>query len=96
MQRQDALCLFRALSRAQEMAAAGERSAQAVRAEMARVIEHVPTARIEYAAVVEPENLEDADEIAPGVVAALAVRVGDTRLIDNMILNPGTKGGEAP
>ena len=56
----------------------------------------VSTARIDYAALVDPSTLEDADAITPGLVAALAVRIGNTRLIDNMILNPTDKGDTTP
>jgi pantoate--beta-alanine ligase len=40
----------------------------------------------EYVEVVDPDTLESLAEAAPGVVLAVAARLGETRLIDNVIL----------
>ena len=47
-----------------------------------------PLARLEYAAVVEPQNLKPAKRVISGCVALVAARVGAVRLIDNLILGP--------
>jgi len=41
---------------------------------------------IDYASVYDPETLEEVDEIAGEVLFAVAVRIGSTRLIDNIHL----------
>ncbi|MFQ5458894.1 MAG: 4-phosphopantoate--beta-alanine ligase, partial [Myxococcota bacterium] len=78
-----ALSLSRAIARAREMAAAGERSAAAVLAEVRRLIAAFPQNAIDYVAVADPETLEEVAAIRAGTRLLLAVRVGGTRLIDN-------------
>lgn len=46
-----------------------------------------PLARIDYVEAVDSENLRDADELTGGILIALAVFIGKTRLIDNITLN---------
>ena len=46
----------------------------------------VNPAKIDYISIVNPETLEAVPEVQHGDVAALAVRIGKTRLIDNIIL----------
>lgn len=87
-ERKDALCLYRALQRAEAMVKAGERKASVLVTEMTRLISAAPTAKIDYVAVVDPESLAPVDEIDGEAVAALAVWIGATRLIDNAVLTP--------
>jgi pantothenate synthetase len=41
---------------------------------------------VEYCRIVGPETLEDVSDAKPGSLAAVAARVGATRLIDNLLL----------
>ncbi|MBP1743989.1 MAG: panC [Firmicutes bacterium] len=45
-----------------------------------------PMARIDYVEIVDSENLRDADDLKGGILIALAVFIGKTRLIDNIML----------
>jgi pantoate--beta-alanine ligase len=83
-QRRDALALRAALKRAEAAFAAGERDADAYRALLRQADGDGLT--LEYAEVVDPASLAPVLEVAAGTVAALAGRVGNTRLIDNTIL----------
>jgi pantoate--beta-alanine ligase len=88
--RRNALCLWRALTRAREMADAGERRADVVLAEMKRIVQGTPGTKIDYISAVDPEMLEPAATLGRRTLFALAVRVGPARLIDNIILElPG-------
>lgn len=88
-QRRQATCLHRALSAAAERAAAGERDAAALIAGMRQVIEAAGPSQIEYVSIVDPETLTPVERIERVALAALAVRIGATRLIDNIVLSPG-------
>jgi len=87
-QRSEALILHASLRRAEEMIEKGEMSATAIAAEVTRLIQTRPSAKIDYVAVVNAESLADIDSIGRGVpvLVALAVRFGTTRLIDNTII----------
>jgi pantoate--beta-alanine ligase len=85
-ERKEALCLRRALLQARRMARAGEREARKIRAAMRRIVEREPSARIDYLEIVDGEDLRPVRRIEPGAMAALAVFIGKTRLIDNIKL----------
>ena len=86
---QQALCLCEALRHARSRAEAGEASAETLVEEMTEIIRQRDRTRVDYVAIVDPNTLDAKQEVAPGDVALLAVRVGETRLIDNMILLEG-------
>ncbi|MEW6358218.1 MAG: pantoate--beta-alanine ligase [Planctomycetota bacterium] len=85
-ERKQALCLFQALSLGSEMAQSGERDAGKIVAKMKNLITENPLARIDYVTIADPKTLEERRQVRPGDVALVAVRIGKTRLIDNMIL----------
>ncbi len=90
-QRQQALCLSQALRRAGEMVAAGQRDAQAIITAMKEVIERQPQARIDYISIVDNEFLQPISRLDHPALIALAVYLGPTRLIDNIIVDPANK-----
>jgi len=55
---------------------------------MREMIEIADDARIDYVALVDPDTLRPVETIAGPTLAALAVKIEDTRLIDNCILEP--------
>jgi pantoate--beta-alanine ligase len=85
-ERKAALCLFRSLNRAASMVQEGETGAreitEAVRVEIARE----PLALLEYVKLCDTINLTEVDHVRDRALLALAVRIGKTRLIDNIIL----------
>jgi pantoate--beta-alanine ligase len=85
-ERNDAVCLHRALLRGRELIGKGEASAAAVVKAMRGVVEGSPGVRIDYMSVVHPESLQGIEKIDGAVVLAGAVFVGGTRLIDNIIV----------
>jgi len=92
--RQRALVLWKSLQRARQLVAAGQRDAQTVREQMLELIRSAEDARIDYVALVDPETLEPVQTIDKPTLAALAVRIEQTRLIDNCLLEPpGTTSG---
>jgi len=85
-EKKDALCLYKALIKAQTMANAGAKNTKEITAEMEKIINNCKSAKIDYISIVNPETLEAVPEVQHGDVAAMAVRIGKTRLIDNIIL----------
>ena len=90
-QRQDALSLSRSLNKAREMIASGETNSGHVLQRMRRIIEETSSAKLDYAAIVHSETLEDVDNIDREVLVAVAARFGGARLIDNVLVSPPAK-----
>ena len=84
--RQRALVLSRSLARAKELVAEGERRAAVIADEMRQIILTAADARIDYVALVDPRTLQAVEELRGATLAALAVRIENTRLIDNTVL----------
>lgn len=86
-QREQALALVRGLEAARAAASTGERSAEALlargRAAMAAL-----GVEPEYLALVDPATLEPVERLGEPALLAVAARVGETRLIDNFLLEP--------
>jgi pantoate--beta-alanine ligase len=87
-QRESARTLYQSLNKAAESVAAGVTDVERLIRAAADRITARPETLIDYIAVVDPETLETAPRVDRPVLMALAVKVGRTRLIDNMILTP--------
>jgi pantoate--beta-alanine ligase len=85
-ERQAATVLFKALTLAQNLWGKGEGNAERIRQEMTSLISKEPLAKIEYVSIADAETLEELTEIDKPALASLAVRIGKTRLIDNILL----------
>jgi pantoate--beta-alanine ligase len=85
-ERNSALLLSRALKMAQEKTKNGERSANKIRDEIRQIINESPQAKIDYITLCDPENFEEVTDLNGKTLAALAIKVGSARLIDNCIL----------
>jgi len=90
-ERADAPCLVRALELAAGMARGGETQARKIIDAMKDLIGKVKSATIDYVVVADPDTLEPLAKIERRALAAVAVKIGDTRLIDNVIIEPGNK-----
>jgi len=86
-ERKAALVLFRALEKAKKAHQSGETSAQNLLKLVRETLEAEPLARVDYAELVDAETLEPVQAVQRPAVLALAVYLGDTRLIDNLILD---------
>jgi len=86
-ERKAATVLYRALSEGRELIRAGERSVKKVEAAMNRIIWAEPLARLDYLAVADPITLDEVRSVRGRVLLLLAVWIGETRLIDNLIVS---------
>ena len=85
-ERRQALTLHRALKSAQELALHGERHAEALLRAMTGTLRQDAGVRIDYVAVVDPDTLLPLENVRQGALLAVAAYVGNTRLIDNVLL----------
>lgn len=81
--------IHRALVAARALRESGERSAEALRSEMRRVLATEPLASPEYVSVADASTLEELATIDAPALLSTAVRFGSTRLIDNEPLDAG-------
>jgi pantoate--beta-alanine ligase len=85
-ERQAATILFKALNLAQQLWQGGEKDAGKLRKQMTSLIQKEPLAQIDYVSIADAETLEELNLVDRPALASLAVRIGKTRLIDNMPL----------
>jgi pantoate--beta-alanine ligase len=87
-QRNAAASLYRSLRAGSDAVTAGERSVSRIKEMMNSLLsaEELIT-RVDYASVYDPETLDEATEIRGEMLLAIGARLGETRLIDNMLVN---------
>jgi pantoate--beta-alanine ligase len=85
-QRKRALVLHHSLMRIQKLAEAGEREAAKLVAAGREEFAQDTSVRLDYLEVVHPDTLDPVKDISGGALAAVAAFVGNTRLIDNLLL----------
>jgi len=85
-ERQTAPVLYKSLMLAKKLWRRGEKDAEKLRREMAGLIHKEPLAIIDYVSIADTETLEELEEIKPPALVSLAVKIGETRLIDNLVL----------
>lgn len=85
-ERKSATCLYEALKIAKAMIGRGVKDACKIKTEIRNIIESNLLARVDYIEIVDAENLEPVKKIEGKITIALAVFIGKTRLIDNMVI----------
>ena len=84
--RKDAAVLFQALMTAKKLINQGNLESSSIIQKMRQRISKKKSAKIQYIEIVDQENLKPLDKIKGKVLIALAVCIGKTRLIDNIIV----------
>ncbi|MHB1390728.1 MAG: pantoate--beta-alanine ligase [Thermoleophilia bacterium] len=90
-EREQATVLYRALDHARERVAAGETGVSGLRRRMRKEIAANYLVELEYVRIMDPLSMEPVASVSTPVVAAVAAKVGNVRLIDNMLLSSGDK-----
>jgi pantoate--beta-alanine ligase len=85
-ERKEATVLFRALTLANELFIKGERDADIIRSELQTLISKENSADIEYISIANENTLEELNTVTTPALVSLAVKIGKTRLIDNIVL----------
>ena len=84
-EREAALVLSRSIFLGKEMVEKGERDCKKILAAMTAEIEKEPLAKIDYVKIVDLDTMQQVEKIDRGILAAIAVYIGKTRLIDNFM-----------
>lgn len=84
-ERKAATVLNKALSAGKQMVEEGEKSALTVKSRIEDIISKEPLAKIDYVEITDWNSIEPVDIIDGSILCAIAVYIGNTRLIDNFI-----------
>ena len=85
-ERAHAIILHESLGKAESLIRSGERDAKKIIKAMQDLIKNVPVAKIDYVSIVDAADLKETRTISGDILIALAVFIGKTRLIDNIIM----------
>lgn len=86
-EREVARCLYSAINLAKKLIKKGERNSRKVISKMEELMKSKKRVEIDYIEIVDADELNDLKRIGGRALIALAVYVGKTRLIDNIIVN---------
>lgn len=87
-ERTAATALYRSLLLLQSQLIAGEKDPQRLTQQITTFLAKEARLRVEYVALVDPFTLEEVQQIAAPFLCAIAMHIGNTRLIDNMLFSP--------
>jgi pantoate--beta-alanine ligase len=91
-ERRAATALSRSLASARQMIERGERKTAPLAERIAKELASEPLAAVDYAEIVDMETFEAVERLDRPTLAVLAVFIGATRLIDNMLIEPRAGG----
>jgi pantoate--beta-alanine ligase len=86
-ERKDAALLYASLQEAEMLIGAGVRKSGELVREMGKILEISKQIKVEYISIVNAQTLDELDEVKGKALIALAVKLGSTRLIDNIMLD---------
>jgi len=86
-QKKDAALIYKSLQRCRKMIEAGITDTRKITTQMRKILSRASLIKIEYVSVVDAETLQSTDRIAGKVLAAVAVKIGPARLIDNILVD---------
>ena len=96
-ERRRAPAVYQGLLRAEAQVKSGEERSERLETDYRLYLEKTaPGARIDYVRVVHPERISPVEDLSEGGVMAVAVYVGNTRLIDNILLRPAPETESGP
>jgi pantoate--beta-alanine ligase len=87
-ERKAATVIYRCLNEAADLMKSGIINISHIKGIMQEMLLHEPlVSKIDYAGIYDPETLDEPPGITGTALLAVAVRIGDTRLIDNMLVS---------
>jgi pantoate--beta-alanine ligase len=85
-ERKAATILYKSLLLAKQLKEKGETKSDTIRSQMESLIKSEPLAKIEYISIANTQTLEELSSLQSESLVSMAVRIGKTRLIDNIII----------
>jgi len=85
-ERKEAAKIYKSLSKAKEIVDGGITDSNEIIAQMRSKLQQIKGGKIEYVEIVDAETLENVDKITGRVIAAVALKLGPARLIDNILM----------
>lgn len=85
-ERKKALILYKSLQVARNLIKSGETNPAKIKNKMRMMIEKIKNSKIDYISIVDMDTMKDVKNLKANVLIALAVWIGKTRLIDNIIV----------
>ncbi len=86
-QKKDAAYIYKSLQKCRQMIKQGTRDTKKITSAIRKILRWIPSSKIQYISIVDAETLQNIDKIAGRVLAAVAVKIGPTRLIDNILID---------
>lgn len=86
-QKKDATLIYKSLRKCREMVDAGITDTRKIITEMRKILNQASSIKIEYVSIIDAKTLQAIDHISRRVLAAVAVKIGQARLIDNILLD---------
>ena len=88
-QRKDATLIYKSLRKCRQMFETGVTNTEEIINQMRNILSQAPSIKIEYVSIVDAETLQSLENITGQILAAVAVKIGPARLIDNILVDAG-------
>lgn len=88
-QKKDATSIHKSLEECRRMIGGGAAKSEQIIAGMRAILQEFPSIEIEYVSIVDAETLECVEDVSSKVLVAVAVKIGSTRLLDNILVDAG-------
>jgi pantoate--beta-alanine ligase len=85
-QKKDAAYIYKSLQKCRHTIKQGVKDTKKIKTQMRRILKQIPSVEIQYISIVDAETLRNIDRVTGKVLAAVTVKIGSTRLIDNISL----------
>jgi len=86
-QKKDAALIYKSLQKCQKMIDSGFTNTKEIISQMQKILQQAASIEIEYISIVDAETLQNLDQIYGKILAAVAAKIGSTRLIDNILID---------
>jgi pantoate--beta-alanine ligase len=88
-QKEQAAYIYKSLRKARQMIDGGTKNCGVITRRMRKILNRAAAIKVEYINIVDAETLQPAARIAGKILIAAAVKIGTTRLIDNILIDAG-------